>query len=384
VLDLEVELWNLGQSSYIPPACKIRQAPSHCRILSDYCMNIVNRGIAMTPSIPPLGKFTRIDARSVWRHEALDFTPWIRANIDTLSEALGMELELPETEVPVGDFSCDVVAQEVGTGHLVIIENQLEETDHGHLGQLLTYAAGLNARGVVWISPQYRPEHRQAIDWLNANTGEELVFFGVEVELLQIGDSPYAPHFKVVALPNDWQKAVKKRVEPELSDRELAYKQFFTDLIALYKQRFPAQRTANKAGTKQWITVASAGRSGFSFGVVFGRNALMRVELYIDTGDGVINKKAFDDLLAQREDIEREVGEKLSWQRLDTARASRIAAHHAGQVTDIDPLRAEHLEWSATMVNQFRLAFGNRIKELQFSQAAMALQAPDETELRES
>ena len=146
-------------------------------------------------TIPPLGRLTRIDARSVWQHEALDFTPWVRANIDTLSEALGMELELPETEVPVGNFSCDVVAQEVGTGHRVIIENQLEPTDHSHLGQLLTYAAGLNARGVVWIAPQYRAEHRQAIGWLNANTGEDLVFFGVEVELLQIGDSPYAPHF---------------------------------------------------------------------------------------------------------------------------------------------------------------------------------------------
>ena len=106
----------------------------------------------MGASIPPLGKLTRIDARSVWRHEALDFTPWVRANIDTLSEALGMELELPEVEVPVGDFSCDVVAQEVGTGHRVIIENQLEPTDHSHLGQLLTYAAGLDARGVVCVS----------------------------------------------------------------------------------------------------------------------------------------------------------------------------------------------------------------------------------------
>jgi len=337
----------------------------------------------MVSSVPPLGKLTRIDARSVWRHEALDFTPWIRANIDTLSEAIGMELELPEAEVPVGDFSCDVVAQEVGTGHRVIIENQLEPTDHSHLGQLLTYAAGLNARGIVWIAPQYRPEHRQAIDWFNANTGEDLVFFGVEVELLQIGDSPYAPHFKVVALPNDWQKAVKARAETQPSDRGLAYLQFFTDLIALYKQRFPSQRTANKAGPHNWFNIASAGRSGFTFGVVFGRGGLLRVELYIDTPDGIENKAAFDHLLAQREAIEREIGETLSWQRLDTARASRIAAQRAGQATDPDPRRTEHLEWCATMVNQFRLAFSDRIKQLQPHRTAMALQARDQTELRE-
>ena len=104
----------------------------------------------MDSSHAALGKLTRIDARTVWHNEALDFTPWIKENIDALSDALGMELELPEIEVPVGDFSCDVVAQEVGTGHRVIIENQLEPTNHSHLGQLLTYAAGLDARGVVW------------------------------------------------------------------------------------------------------------------------------------------------------------------------------------------------------------------------------------------
>ncbi len=335
-------------------------------------------------SIPPLGKLTRIDARTVWRHEALDFTPWIRANIDTLSEALGMELELPETEVPVGDFSCDVVAREVGTGHLVIIENQLEATDHSHLGQLLTYAAGLNARGIIWISPQYRPEHRQAIDWLNVNTGEELVFFGVEVELLQIGDSPFAPHFKVVALPNDWQKAVKSRAQPQLNERGLAYQQFFTDLIQIYKQRFPSQRTANKAGVHSWLTFASAGRSGFSFAVAFGKDALLRVELYIDVGDGVSNKEAFDALFAQRDAIESEIGESLTWQRLDSARASRIAVQRKAQVSDGEPVRTQHLNWCAEMINKFRHTFGGRIKELQFTQVVTALQAPTETKLRES
>ena len=117
----------------------------------------------MSSSVPQLGKLKRLDARAVWRSEPQDFTPWVKANIDTLSEALRMDLELPETEAPVGDFACDVVAQEVGTGHMVIIENQLEPTDHGHLGQVLTYAAGLDARAIVWIAPQFRPEHRQAM-----------------------------------------------------------------------------------------------------------------------------------------------------------------------------------------------------------------------------
>src|SRR5215218_6109899 len=124
----------------------------------------------MEQLVGPLGRLKRVDARTVWTSEAQHFTPWVKANIETLSDALGLELELPEIEVPVGNFACDVVAQEVGNEHKVIIENQLEPTDHGHLGQLLTYAAGLDARAIVWISPQFRPEHRQAIDWLNANT----------------------------------------------------------------------------------------------------------------------------------------------------------------------------------------------------------------------
>lgn len=269
----------------------------------------------MSAEVSQLGKLKRIDARTVWKHEALDFTPWINANIETLSDALKMDLELPETEVPVGDFACDVVAQEVGTGHKVIIEKQLESTDHSHLGQVLTYAAGLDARAVVWISPQFRPEHRQAIDWLNANTAEGLALFGVEVELLQIEDSPYAPHFKLVAQPNDWQKAVKAKVEAQPTEKGLIYQQFYADLLVRYKQEFPMQRTANKASPQHWLTIAGAGRSGFAYSVSFSRNSRMRVELGIEVGDSLTNKVAFDQLFTQKDDIEMEIGEKLTWER---------------------------------------------------------------------
>ena len=249
----------------------------------------------------------------------------------------------------MGDFSCDVVAQEVGTGHRVIIENQLEPTDHSHLGQLLTYAAGLNARGIVWISPQYRPEHRQAIDWLNANTGEELVFFGVEVELLQIGDSPYAPHFKVVAQPNDWQKAVRR--EPRLSRVIGAWltnnslPTFLHSTSSGFLRNKPRTRPApNLAHTCQCRTVGVCVQCRVWPGCTHASRALYRSGRWRHE-QGSVRRS-----LGQREAIEREIGQALSWERLDSARASRIAAHRPGQVTDADPLRTEHLEWGATMV----------------------------------
>ena len=217
------------------------------------------------------------------------------------------------------------------------------------------------------ISPQCRPEHRQAIDWLNANTTEDLVFFGVEVELLQIGNSPYAPHFKVVALPNDWQKAAKARTETTVSERGLAYKQFFSELLSKYKREFPSHRSHNNAYPNSWLTIASAGRSGFAYGAAFERQNRLRVELYFDVGDRDTNKDAFDQLELQREAIETEIGQRLSWDRLDNRRAARISALRDGRVTDPDPLRSEHLAWAVATVNRFRLAFGPRIKQLQLN-----------------
>src|SRR5215208_5413548 len=154
-----------------------------------------------------LGRLDRIDARKVWKHEALDFTPWLLEHADLLGDALGVDIELSEREVGVGDFSVDLVGRVSGTEQTVIVENQLAPTDHSHLGQLLTYAAGLEAAYIVWVTTEFRDEHRRALDWLNEVTREGISFFGLELELLQIVDaggsaSPPAPHFKLVAQPN--------------------------------------------------------------------------------------------------------------------------------------------------------------------------------------
>ena len=161
---------------------------------------------------PNLAKIEQVDLRQAWPNEAQDFTPWLAENIAELGEALGMDLELQQTEAPVGSYSLDVLAIDLNQNRPVIIENQLEATNHTHLGQLLTYAAGYDANVIVWLTREFRDEHRQTLDWLNQRTDENTQFFGVVVELWRIAGSPPAPHFKLVAMPNDWRKKTVARM----------------------------------------------------------------------------------------------------------------------------------------------------------------------------
>jgi hypothetical protein len=271
-----------------------------------------------------LGSLSRVDAREVWKNEATDFTPWLAAHIDLLGAAMGVDLEVEATEVDVGDFRIDIVARDTSTGHGVIVENQLAPTDHTHLGQLLTYAAGQKAAAMVWIAPRFRDEHRQVLDWLNDNTTEDINFFGVEIELLRVNDSPPAPHFKLVAEPNEWAKATKKPAG-EPSERGIADQRLFSAILEQFKQKRPYATSASRVGPQSWFGF-SGGRSGFQLNwSIFGGDRL-RVELYIDVGDREENKAYFDHLLGRRSAIESAIGIDLVWERLDNRRASRIAA----------------------------------------------------------
>jgi hypothetical protein len=276
-----------------------------------------------------LGRLQRVEAREVWTHEALSFTPWLRANIGLLGEALGLDLEV-EAEVAVGSFSVDLAGKDLGSGRPLIVENQLQQTDHSHLGQLLTYAAGLDAAVAVWIAPRIRDEHRQALDWLNAHTDAGLDFFGVELELLRVQSSatevsPPAPHFKVVAQPNEWAKTARHAVTSGApSSLGLRYQEFLDAVLRAYKMARPGVTNASRVGPQNWLSF-SAGRSGFSFNWSFPSGGRFSSELYIDAGDQAMNKGYFDLLLAQKEAIEARLSRSIVWERLDNRRASRLA-----------------------------------------------------------
>lgn len=162
---------------------------------------------APLPEKATMGRLEPVALREVWAHEALAFTPWLLANADVLGEVLDMDLEIMAAEHPVGGFALDLIATDLRSNERVIIENQIETTDHLHLGQLLTYAGGTDPANIVWIAAAFRDEHRAALDWLNLRTDPDTRFFGVEISAVRIGDSPPAPLFQVVAKPNDWARA---------------------------------------------------------------------------------------------------------------------------------------------------------------------------------
>jgi len=292
------------------------------------------------------GKIKKLNLRDIWPKEAKDFTPWLADNIGALGEALGMELELKDTEAAVGDFSLDLLAKDLGTGHTVIIENQLTQTDHDHLGKLLTYAAGYSASTVVWLAEVIRDEHRQTLEWLNQRTDEETQFFGVVVEVFKIDDSKPAYSFKPVVSPSEWQKSKKRQISGTVSAKGEAYRNYFQSLIDELREKY--QFTNAKIGQPQNWYAFSSGVSNIPFAAVFAQGGKARTELYIDVGDGEKNKALFDWLYEQRDEIHYKLGKKLEWERLDDKRASRIAVYRDGSIQsseeELIDIKAWHIE----------------------------------------
>jgi hypothetical protein len=280
--------------------------------------------------------------RSVWKHEASDFTPWLCQHLSELGEALGMDLELVEREADCGEFSLDVLARDLGSGKTVIIENQLTATDHDHLGKLLTYAAGFDAGAIIWVAPSFRDEHRRALEWLNQRTDSTTHVFGVVVEVLRIDESLPAYRFTAVVEPNEWQKG-SLGGEKLVSERGEAYRQFFQALID--ELRTKHHFTAAKVGQPQnWYTFPS-GTAGLSYGTSFASGGHVRVELYIDRGSVEVNKGIFDHLQGLQSQIESAFGAGLEWERLDGKRASRVAYYFPGSIdmtpTELASVRTE-------------------------------------------
>ncbi len=240
-----------------------------------------------------LDKLKKVDLRDVWPHEALDFTKWLSEehNLAILSSAVGIELELIETESSVGSFNVDIYAQEAGTGRKVIIENQLEDTNHDHLGKVITYAAGKGAEVVVWVVARARDEHRQAIEWLNQHTDSDFGFFLVEIELWSIGDSLPAPRFNVVEQPNEWTKAIK--LSEGLSETERVKLSYWTKYreVAQATPEFLRVFNPQKPSKDHWTTLR-CGTSAYHIALLIDtQRGRIGIEFYVPN-DKVIGHKA--------------------------------------------------------------------------------------------
>jgi len=291
-----------------------------------------------------LGTLTRVALREAWRHEASEFTPWLSQteNLNALADALGLsELVCVATEHWVGDFKLDMLCTD--GDDKVVIENQLEETNHKHLGQILAYAAGVGAKKVVWLAESFRPEHATALEFLNDNTTDELAFFGVQVELWRIGDSPLAPKFEVVVKPNDWAKSGREnaRVVTEASPTKQLQQRFWQTLIDKLATSAPHIRP-QKPRPQHWLN-NSIGRSGFALNPTANtRDERLGVELWMP---GVEAKQRFASLAAQRTEIESRLGFDLDWQELPDAMACRVASWYPNASLEDESRWSEYLDW---------------------------------------
>lgn len=267
-----------------------------------------------------LGTLKKItDLRSIWPHEALNFTPWVAENVDLLADAVGLDITVDETESSVGDFNVDIYASETGTDRKIIIENQLEDTDHDHLGKLITYASGKGADVVIWVVKHAREEHKAAVEWLNNHTDDKIGFFLCEIKLFQIGDSQIAPAFTVVERLNDWTKEIRKTASANSTQQQrLEYWQAFND-YAFTDANFSRIFNKRKPTTDHWMDF-SIGSSACHIAVSqIQKRKAVDVELYIND-----DKELFKSLFAHKDEIEKNMEMELEWKELPERKASRI------------------------------------------------------------
>jgi hypothetical protein len=273
-----------------------------------------------------LGKLESVPLRSVWSGEATHFTPWLAEphNLKLLGDAIDFDLETIETEKRIGDFRLDILAKHRDSVEAVIIENQFGRTDHSHLGQLLTYAAGSRSEGsgsitIIWIAEAFSEPHRSALDWLNQSTDPGIRFFGVEIELWKIGASLPAPNFKLVSKPNDWQKAVAQQSQAVV-DWKARYLRFWTGFVSFSTERKSILRLRTPS-TQYWMDSA-IGRARFTVTFTAAvRDGYAGCELYMS---GSRAKEAFRILSQDREQIQEDLGFEVEFEELPSRVASRI------------------------------------------------------------
>lgn len=274
-----------------------------------------------------IGKLKEVDIRELWKHEQYDFSEWLskKENIENLNEILGLTLIDISKETYVGAYRCDLFAKDETTGIKVIIENQLEVSNHDHLGKIITYASGLDVKVVVWIVKEAREEHRSAIEWLNNNTNSNVNFFLIEIHAYKIGESDPAPMFQVVEQPNDFIKNNKSTNRDESMNKSQSQRiEFWNQFNNVVIER-GKPFNIRKATTDHWYNVAIGTSDAHIDITLVNKDSLIGVELYITD-----NKELFDKLYERKDEIEQELGFNLDWRRLDNSKASRIVYHIKG------------------------------------------------------
>lgn len=296
------------------------------------------------------------DLRTVWPHEALDFTPWLSQddNIELLADAIGLDITIDETESSVGDFNVDILASETGTDRKIIIENQLEDTNHDHLGKLITYASGKGANVIIWLVKRARDEHKAAIEWLNNHTDDKIGFFLCEIKLYRIGNSDTAVDFKVIEQPNNWAKEVRKNnATTEIEQQRYEYWVAFQE-HAFNNKQFAKAFKRRKPSTDYWLTFR-IGSSSCHLSVSQIRDRRLNNELYVELYIPE-DKNLFHSLLDNKAEIEAETGLTFDWRELPERKASRIVLAKTVDFGDKDQW-PDHFVWLEDVLLKMKKAF---------------------------
>jgi len=284
----------------------------------------------MSDSALKLGRLEKLDLRSFWKKEDTEFTPWLaqEENIQLLSETIGIELEVQSQEESVGPFRADILCKDTSSDHYVLIENQLERTDHTHLGQLMTYAAGLDAVSIIWITQSFTEEHRAALDWLNRITDDTFNFFGIEIELYKIGDSAPAPKFNMISKPNDWAKSVRKSASTQSVSETKLLQQEYWQALKNHLQKNNSSVKMQNPPAQHWTTI-TLGRSEFNISAqVNSREDILAIYLNI-FGDNA--KALFDKLyeLGYKDSLEA-ISKDIIWEKLESKKMSFVCLQTSG------------------------------------------------------
>jgi Domain of unknown function (DUF4268) len=310
-----------------------------------------------------LGELRKMNVRALWPNEESDFTPWLASeeNIGSLGSALGLELEVENTEVAVGPYSADILARDSGTDSYVVIENQLGKTDHDHIGKAITYAAALSAGAIVWVAPEFTEEHRKAIDWLNDNSNGDVAFYGVQIELWQIDQSKPALRFNVLARPaGATVRAAITKASGALSDAKTLQLDWWTSFrdALVAKKVVPSAQTP---GPRYWYNVA-IGRSGIHLSNIADTYA-NRIGVRLYMRNKYHAEAALQQLLDHKAEIEAEIGQPLAWNPNPEATDKVIALYRDVDLRNRDKW-PEYVDWMVQFTDRFRRAFGPRVKQL--------------------
>jgi len=299
-----------------------------------------------------LGRIEQVNLREIWKHEAANFTKWLAKpeNLDLLSEEIDIELSLIDTEYNVGRFNVDIFAEELSADRKVIIENQLERTDHDHLGKLITYASGLDAEIIIWIVKDVLEEHQQAIDWLNENTDEKINFFAIRMEVWKIGNSDPAPKFHIISKPNNWTKSVKQSVQKSsLTETKLLQLKFW-DNFKQYASENNLNLRLRKTNPQHWYDL-SFGRTDCHLGLTINsQKKELACEIYIPN-----SKETFHQFQEAKEEIDNIIP-NLEWMELPTKKASRIKKKRKGDFSNENKW-GEYFKWLGNTAIEFQETF---------------------------